>query len=241
LVRFGKVDDLVASSRLYLNASLAAVYGVPGVTGSQLRALDVALPERSHGILSQPAMLAAFARPDRGDPVHRGLFLYRALLCERELPPPPPSVPDVAALFPQGATERQLSQLRLDNPTCSMCHVRVDPLGLLSERYDAIGRYHASDAAGPIDESATLAMLGAELDGPTQGLAGLADKLIGGRRLSDCVVQNLSAMTLGRQDLADDQSCALQAVKDALASSRKLPDFYRALANSPAFITRDAE
>jgi len=239
LVKSGKVDDVVASGRMYLNASLAALYGVAGVSGNELRSLDVALPERSHGILSQPAVLAAFAGPTRSDPIRRGLFLRRALLCEPDVPVSAPGSLEVAATFPKDATERQLAQLRSDDPSCATCHVLVDPLGLLSERYDAIGRYSESDAAGPIDDSATLSMLGADLDGPTHGLGGLSDKLRGGRRLSDCVVQNLSAMTLGRQDLARDQSCALQTIKDALASSRKFSDFYRALATSPAFVKRD--
>jgi hypothetical protein len=44
---------------------------------------------------------------------------------------------------------------------------------------------------------------------------------------------------LGR-DLATDQSCALQSVKDQFAATGAFKDFYRALATSPAFITRDA-
>ena len=71
-------------------------------------------------------------------------------------------------------------------------------LGLASERYDPIGRYHASDAKGPIDSSAVVTRLGPELDGPISGLPDLVTKLQTGRRVSDCAATNLAQFLLGR-------------------------------------------
>ena len=237
----GSVNDLVGSSKMYLNESLAALYGIAGVSGRQLRPINVTLPERSYGILSQPAVLAAFAKPTRTDPIHRGLFVFNALICAHGKFDPPANALAVAATFPADATQRELVMLRADNPQCATCHTRFDPLGLLSERYDAIGRYSEADADGPIDQSAVISSFGSELDGPTDGLAELSAKLLEGRRLADCVTQNLATVTLGRVDVAQDKSCALQDVKDRVAGSGQLRDFYTALATSPAFIKRDAQ
>jgi hypothetical protein len=240
LLANGNVADVVTSKRMFLNQSLAMLYGIPGVTGADMNPVDVTLPERSHGILSQPSVLAAYSRTDRGDPIHRGLFSFYALLCGGSIPPPPAGALDVAKTFPANATERELAGYRAANVVCKACHGRFDPLGLTTERYDPIGRYHETDAAGPIDQSSVFATLGPDLDGPVNGIAEFAAKLVQGRRLSDCAAQNLSVFTLGRQVNADT-SCALQGVKDSLAKTGKFRDFYKALLTSPAFMKRDVQ
>lgn len=233
----GRVSDLLTSKRLYLNADLAKVYGVSGVTGSQFVPVDLTSDERS-GIITQPAVLAAFSRPDRGDPIHRGLFLYNALACGAAIGQPPPDATTVSAAFPAGETERQLSGRRTDLPLCRSCHSYFDPLGLTTERYDPIGRYQATNASGAIDASSTITGLGADLDGMVSGLPDLVAKLKTGRRVSDCAVTNLSVFVLGQTE-STDKSCALRTVKDKFAETGSFKDFYRALLTSPAFVTRD--
>jgi hypothetical protein len=240
IVGGGTVSDLVSSKRMYLNQSLATLFNIPGVTGTELQAVDVANPERQNGILTQPGVLAAYTRPTKGDPIHRGLFVYYGLACGSPIPPPPDGALDVAATFPATATERELAGLRAANGLCNACHANFDPLGLVSERYDPIGRYVESNAQGPIDQSSVLKGFGPEVDGPVDGLAGLAQKLMIGRRLSDCAVTNLAVYTLGR-DVKVDTSCALQGVKDELAKTGRLRDFYKALATSPGFVKRDVQ
>jgi len=237
----GTVFDLLTSRRMYVNASLAKVYGVPGTFGAELTATDVQLDERSAGILTQPAVLAAYSRPDRGDPIHRGLFIYNSLVCGSTIPAPPANALDVASTFPANATERQLAELRATNSNgCGACHALFDPLGLSTERYDPIGRYGPSDANGPIDSSSVLKSLGPDLDGPVSGLPDLVTKLEMGRRVSDCAASNLAIFVLGRS-VVEDTSCALQAAKDRFATTGAFGDYYRALLTSSGFLTRDAD
>ena len=240
VVGSGSVTDLLSSKRMYLNESLAALVNVPGVVGTELQPVEVTNLERGNGILSQPGVLAAYSRPTRGDPIHRGLFVYYGLACGSPIPPPPAGALDVAKTFPPDATERELAALRAGNATCKACHANFDPLGLVTERFDPIGRYKESDAAGPIDQSSVLAGFGAEIDGPVDGVTAMAQKLMTGRRLSDCAVTNLAVFTLGR-DVKVDTSCGLQGVKDELAKTGKLRDFYKALMTSPAFVKRDVQ
>jgi hypothetical protein len=68
----------------------------------------------------------------------------------------------------------------------------------------------------------------------------MAQKLMQGRRLSDCAVTNLAVFTLGR-DVKVDTSCGLQGVKDELAKTGKFRDFYKALLTSPAYVKRDVQ
>jgi hypothetical protein len=241
LLSTGSVTDLVASKRMYLNESMAAAFGIPGVAGPDMRPIDVTLPERGFGILSQPGVLAAYSRPTRGDPIHRGLFIFYGLACAGQIPAPPPGALELAKTFPADATERELAGLRAANPTCKACHASFDPLGLATERFDTMGRYRESDAKGVIDQSSVLANLGPDLEGPINGVGDLAAKFAQGRRLSDCAATNLALLTLGRDDVKSDTSCALKGVKDELARTGKFRDFYKALATSPAFIKRDVK
>src|SRR4029079_1894185 len=112
----GDLTDLLTSRRIYLNANLAKVYGISGVTSTSLTPVDGPADSRAAGILTQPAVLAAWSHPDRGDVVHRGLFVYNALVCGANIPPPPANATAVAAGFPKDATERELSVLRATNP-----------------------------------------------------------------------------------------------------------------------------
>lgn len=242
----GTVNDLLSSKRMYLNESLAKVYDlqVPAGTGQSLVPVEVSTEGRGLGILSQPAVMAATSRPDKGDPIHRGLFLYYALACGQPVPGPPPNALDVQNSFPKNLSEREYAGLRAATSPCKNCHLNFDPLGLATERYDPIGRYRASDANGPIDASSTLKNLGA-MDGPITGLPELAERLKLGRVVSDCAVTNLTPYVLGLEikdrgtPTSVANSCALQTVKDKFAATGAFPDFYRALFGSPAFVTRD--
>jgi len=241
LLATGSVTDLVTSNKMFLNESMAAAFGIPGVTGADMKAVSVDLPERHNGILSQPGVLAAYSRPTRGDPVHRGLFAFYGLACGGQVPAPPPNALTVAASFPPDATERELAGLRAANATCNACHARFDPMGLVTERFDPIGRYRETDASGKvIDQSSVFISLGPDLDGPVDGVASFTSKLVQGRRLSDCAAQSLATFTLGRE-VKDDMSCAVRDVKDAFAKTGKFQDFYKALITSPAFIKRDVQ
>jgi hypothetical protein len=234
----GDLGDLLTSRRMYLNASLAKVFGISGVTSASLVAVD-GPDSRAAGILTQPAVLAAWSHPDRGDVVHRGLFVYNAFVCGGNIPPPPANATAVAAGFPKDATERELAGLRATNAAgCGACHALFDPLGLATEQYDPIGRFTPTDAKGqPIDASAML-RLGGDLNGNIAGLSDLVTKLQSGRRLADCASRNMAPFVLGRSVVTDD-SCALQTVKDTFATSGSFSDFYRAMLTSPGFLTRD--
>ena len=233
----GKIADLLTSRRMFLNANLAKLYGISGVTRADFTGVD-GPAERGSGILTQPAVLAAFSRPNRGDPIHRGLFVYNSLVCGSEIPPPPADALAVAMTFPKDATERELAGFRAGHSVCGTCHHLFDPLGLSTEKYDPIGRYRETDAKGPIDSSATIKDLGADLDGPIAGLPDLVARLKVGRRVADCAATNLAVFVLGRT-VQGDNSCALQRVGDKFAASGSFTDYYRAMLTSPGFITRD--
>jgi hypothetical protein len=241
LVVGGKLNDLVASRKMFLNQELAGLYGVTGVSGTSLMPVDVTLPERAGGILTQPAILAANSRINRGDPIHRGLFIYSAMTCGNPIPDPPANATAVDQSLPATATERERATFRASRSDCGACHVRFDPLGLLSERYDPIGRYREKDAAGQvIDQTATIKLGSAALDGPANGLPDLIARLQSSREFGDCAAGKLAGVAVGRT-VALDNSCALQGVRDDFAKNPSFLALFRAVATSPGFMTRGGD
>ena len=236
----GTLTDLITSSKLYLNSDLATIYGISGVSGTTLAPVNVGLPQWSGGILTQPAILAANdADPDTTDVVHRGLFIYNSMICGGAIPAPPANAAAVNATLPATATQRQRAEFRDSNSACVGCHGRFDPFGLLTERYDTIGRYSAVDATGqPIDQSATISVGNPALDGPANGLPDLITRLKSTRQFSDCAAGKLVGLAMGRVVTADN-SCALQTVLNTFAQTGSFTDLFQAVATSQAFLTRD--
>jgi hypothetical protein len=74
--------------------------------------------------------------------------------------PPPPPPPDVPALqesnIGSAASLRERLEQHRTNPSCSVCHNQMDPIGFGLENYDAAGAFRMLDGKFPIDSSGTL-------------------------------------------------------------------------------------
>lgn len=97
------------------------------------------------GILTMPGILAM----NRG-PILRGTWMLERILGE-ELPDPPANVGQVP---PNNRGEelsfRQRFEQHRSNPTCAVCHDKIDPLGFALQRFDDQGQYllDGSDKVG---------------------------------------------------------------------------------------------
>ena len=151
------VLDLVDSRDTFLNARLAAHYGVPGVSGDELR--KVLLPPESPrgGVLTMGAVLTLTSYPTRTSPGKRGLFVLDQVLGAPP-PPPPADIPPLeqAANVGPSATTRERLAAHLTVASCAACHNRLDPLGLSFEHFDAVGKWRDSEQGRPIDASGSL-------------------------------------------------------------------------------------
>jgi hypothetical protein len=245
LVWNGSFGDLFTSRRIYANEAMAAAYGLPPVTGTDLQPVTTSGDAYSGGLLTQPALLAASDKNAIGDDVvHRGLWIHDNLLCAPPLPPPPAGASAVAATI-TGST-RQQAMIR-DMGCGAACHGRFDPFGLVTLSYDGIGRYRTTDPTttppgGPIDDSATV-VAGLLLDEPAQpimlqGVSDLARILANGRQVSDCAAGVVATYMLEHNP--DTQgSCDFQTVRDRFHQSGSFSDLFTAIVTSPGFLNRD--
>lgn len=153
------VLELVDSDYTFLNEKLAKEYGIPGVTGKEMRL--VKLPEGSlrGGVLTEGTVLTVTSNPTRTSPVKRGQFILQNIL-GTPAPPPPPNIPPLelskAAFGGHDPSLREMLAEHRKNPLCSSCHGRMDPLGLALEPFNALGEWRTTDAGQPIATSGKL-------------------------------------------------------------------------------------
>ncbi len=153
------VLELVDSNYTFLNEKLANHYGVPGVTGDNLRKVELPPDSPRGGVLTQGTVLAVTSNPTRTSPVKRGLFILENILGTPP-PPAPPNVPDLEEAKKEfGGREPKLSEMlavHRSNKLCASCHARMDSLGLALENFNALGGWRAQDAGQPIEPAGEL-------------------------------------------------------------------------------------
>jgi hypothetical protein len=134
------VSWLASANVAYLNSRLARFYGIPDVSGDELRRLT--LPPGTHrgGLLTQGAILKVTANGNTTSPVIRGAWISERLL-GLPMHPPPSGVPAIEPDIRGAKTIReQLAQHRSD-ASCASCHRLFDPIGFALENYDPSGRW----------------------------------------------------------------------------------------------------
>ena len=130
--------DVVSSDFTYLNERLAQHYGVPGVTGANMR--RVTLPKNSvrGGLMTQASILKVTANGTTTSPVLRGHWITERIL-GIETPPPPPKLPTIEPDIRGAVTIRQQLEKHRADPGCASCHTKMDPPGFALESFDVMG------------------------------------------------------------------------------------------------------
>ncbi|HEY4415520.1 MAG TPA: DUF1592 domain-containing protein [Verrucomicrobiae bacterium] len=152
--------ELLDSDYTFLNGPLARQYGIPNVTGLQMRRVQLPPDSPRGGILTEGTVLAVTSNPTRTSPVKRGVFILDNILGTPPLPPPPniPPLEDaIKGSKDHPPTLRESLAAHRENPLCASCHSRMDPLGLALENFNALGMWRDQEYNQPIDPAGQLA------------------------------------------------------------------------------------
>lgn len=233
VARDGSALEFINGRSTFVNETLAGIYGVSGVTGSELVRVDTD-PSQRAGVLTMPVILTMTSDPDRTNIVRRGSWLAESILCAA--PPPPPEnvspLPDPL----DGETEReQLLRHRAD-PACAPCHNLIDPLGFPFDNYDAAGHWREDLDGQPVDVAGQMP------DGRAfDGVQGLVQLLEEGPDYKTCVSQKLMSYALGRV-ASSRERCVLSAIgEQTVAPDSSFSDLLWAIVTSDAFQRQEAE
>lgn len=152
----GNLLDLIDSDYVFVNEDLARHYGIPGVTGTEIRKVASNSSHRG-GVLGMASVLTATSLPLRTSPAIRGSWVLTEVL-GTPTPAPPMNVPqlpeDDRAI--EEATFRKSLEAHRENPNCRACHERIDPLGFGLENFDAIGRWRTQQNGNTLDTVGVL-------------------------------------------------------------------------------------
>jgi hypothetical protein len=227
-----RIDTLLGGTHTFVNARLAAYYGIPAPIGDEFERVELDAT-RWRGLLSKPIVMALAAHDQRTSPTMRGKMVRTRMFCQ-ELPPPPPDVITPIPALGELST-REWVQQRLDNPNCSGCHQLMDPIGLGFESFDAAGHHRSEEDGVPVDAMGNL--IGTDVDGEFVGATGLAEKLVQSEMVGECVAQQWFEFGLGRVPTED--ACTTDAIQAEFASSdHDVVELMVAIATSHAFRTR---
>ena len=233
------LTTLLSADYSFVNSRLAKHYGMDEPKPAEGEAdgfVRVDLPkERQAGILAHGSVLAVTAFEDRTSPVLRGKWVLDHLLAD----PPPPPPPDAGTL-PEATGElahkslRERLEVHRANPSCAVCHQRMDPLGLAMENFDAVGRFREFDGDDKIDANGELP------DGrKLAGAAGLRDILLSDfPRVRRCIAERLLIYSLGRGLEPADDCTIREIVAAAEANGDTFSSMVREIAKSAPFTRR---
>lgn len=236
------LTTLLSADYSFLNARLAKHYGLgetegEGPDGDAFVRMELPTERRS-GLLAHGSVLAVTSHDDRTAPVLRGKWVLDHLLADPPAPPPPGVgvLPEATGEFAEKSLRERLEIHRAD-PSCAVCHNRMDPLGLAMENFDAVGRWREHDGADKIDASGQLPD-GRRLDGP----GGLRDVLLEDfPKVRRCIAEKLLTYALGRGLEPYDQCAVNEVVAAAESQGDTFASMVRAIVKSDPFQKRNGE
>jgi hypothetical protein len=233
----GGLEELLTAPYAFADDGLLALYGLPprpehrGSAGGGFARVDFD-PRERQGLLMQVGYLAANAYSINTDPIHRGLFVIRNLLC-REVPEPPPG----ATTTPPPETDRPIVTTRDEvslvtgQSFCPSCHIEINEPGYAFEAFDAVGQRRQTERGAAVDTSGAMV-----LDGQSVSFAGpieLVELLARSREAHRCYSRRWLEFAYGRPLAVSD----LPTLDAIAADSRPIADIILAIVRSPQFLS----
>ncbi len=214
----------------FVNADLAAIYGVPAPV-KEFDRVKFALESERAGLLGQSLFLALTSKPADTSPTARGLFIREQFLCQHISEPPPgvnTNLPDVTEAQPQ--TNRERMREHVTNPSCSTCHNLIDPIGFGFEKFDAIGSrrnkfklmFFGDDEGGIRQAKPRTVELEMDTNGYVAGIQNskfsspreLGAVLAGSPQCQECLVKQYFRYITGRMETPADRPLIRQVTED---------------------------
>lgn len=228
------ISTLINADFTFLDERLANHYGIPNITGENFRKVTLP-PGQRGGVVTTAAVLTVTSLPNRTSPVKRGKWILGQMLAD-EPPPPPPGVPDLARQVRPDQPEslREMLARHRADPSCAVCHDRMDPLGLVLEHYDGIGRWRDQREGHPIDASGKLPD-GRMVTGAPELRALLAEETGAFRRV---LAEKMLTYALGRGLEKSDQRSVRRIVGELEAGGDRFSALVKGVVESVPFQQR---
>src|SRR5207237_592889 len=107
-----------------VNATLAELYGLDGVHGTEIRKVKLPTDHVRGGFITQASVLKVTANGTTTSPVPRGAWLMERIV-GRPVPPPPTSVPAIEPDIKGATTVRAQLAKHREIKACAGCHAKL--------------------------------------------------------------------------------------------------------------------
>ena len=252
------LETFVDPDFAYRSTRLAKIYGGTW-TNTELTRVALEPGNRHGGILGLASVMMATANGVDTHPVHRGVWILENVL-GTPTPAPPPNVPAIAPNTTGTSTiEEQLAAHRADD-SCARCHSKIDPLGIVLENFDPVGRWREfypryikpEDGIDPLKEEFYSTVGEGTQKGPPVSAVGVLE---GGRTLRDvgdlkhyvfenshlfarCLTEKLLVYATGRPQKFADQRVIDLIVRRTKEKGNGFRDLVEAVVESESFLTK---
>jgi hypothetical protein len=229
----GGLRELLTAPYGYADSELGQLYD-QDVDGDLTR-VEFRDGERK-GFMMQAGFLASNAYSIKTDPIHRGLFILRDVLCRR-IPDPPPgaqATPPPEATEPIETTREEISLLT-GQLYCPTCHSQINEPGFAFEGFDAVGRIRERENGVEVDTTGSISLDGADVD--FAGAGELVEALADSDEARDCYTGRWLEFAYGRALADGDLDLRARLAEEP----RSVQDIVTTLTTSPEFLSRTAE
>jgi hypothetical protein len=167
----GTFRDIMTSPIGFVNATTAPLYGVTGISGTDLQQVNLPADQRP-GVFTRAGFLTAYSLFNRASAILRGAFIQKEVLCT-VIGTPPPDAEGTPLPTDGLLTNRERTDAQTAGDQCAGCHhTIINPTGFAMESYDAIGAWQTTekDTGAAITTASTVPIGTAEVQ-----VAGAAD------------------------------------------------------------------
>jgi hypothetical protein len=227
----GSWPGVLLADHTFVNGPLAAFYGMSGVTGDTFR--KVPLDSHRLGLLTLGGIMAGTTPSNNTNPVLRGSFVVRKLMC-KSIPLPTGAI--LAKVKPpepySGKTARERFTAHKMDPVCRSCHQEMDPVGLAFENFNPVGLWRDTENGVTIDASATVPGTGDLVDGPQE----LVRKLAALDDVNACLASHFMDFAYGQSADARDECVQSDLVETFAKSGHDVRKLLLALTQTDEFL-----
>ena len=226
----GGITELLTAPYAYADSAMAPLYGATVSGGLSRIDFD---PSVRKGFLMQIGHLASHAYSVKTDPIHRGLFIVRDILC-RTIPDPPPgaSMTPLPATSEPIETTREEIELLTGQDMCIGCHTEINPPGFAFENFNAVGGIRQMEGGVAVLTTGQMDLDAAPLT--FRNAVELVDGVAASDEAKRCYVAKWLEFAYGRQFASTDQT-----VRDELAAAGLgATAIATRITTTPAFMSR---
>ncbi|HWO11772.1 MAG TPA: DUF1592 domain-containing protein [Polyangiaceae bacterium] len=229
----GGLRELLTAPYAFVDPALGSLYDADVSGDDGLTRVEFADGERK-GFMMQAGFLASNAYSRKTDPIHRGVFIQRDVLC-RAIPDPPAG----AAQTPLPETDepiettRQEISLLTGQSYCPTCHSMINEPGFSFEGFDAVGRARERENDVEVDTTGSITLDGEAVT--FSGAGELVEALASSDEAARCYTGRWLEFAYGRALTAGDD-----ALWERLGGTQLgVRELIEALATSSEFLSRD--